>query len=430
MSYSESLSKLLASAGAAEGCKLSIKSKGREYTGILMPRHDLSALDTLLLKLDSGYNVGIRMHQDSKIEVLGEPTRVKLEPEAVKPKKGLRNLVMIGTGGTISCVVDFKTGKIQPALTAAEMIDAVPEITEIANFDTRVLFSMYSEGMGVEHWQKIASAVEEEINNGADGVIIPHGTDTMGYTAAALSFMLNDVTKPVVLVGAQRSSDRPSTDAIGNLKASARFCVDGDRAGVFVVMQEGLGDDRFAVHCGTRVRKMHTSRRDAFRSINASPVAIVDMEGKIEHLTEGRKVSKGKIDSKTDMEEKCILLQYFPGMDPAMFRDAILGSKGVVIAGTGLGHVNRDLVPLLEEATNSGAIVVMTSQCLGGATNHKIYGTGHELSDAGVITVGDMLPETAYVKLMWTLANSNSRDQAIELMKAPLAGETSDRRTR
>lgn len=430
MSYSESLSKLLASAGAAEGCKLSIKSKGREYKGIMMPRHDLSAPDTLLLKLDSGYNVGIRMYEDSKVEVLEKPSRVKPEPQALKPRKGLKDLVMIGTGGTISCVVDFKTGKIQPALTAAEIIDAVPEITEIANFETRVLFSMYSESMGVVHWQKIASAVKEEIDNGADGIIIPHGTDTMSYTAAALSFMLGDVTKPVVLVGAQRSSDRPSTDAIGNLKASARFCADGGRAGVFVVMQEGLGDDRFAVHCGTRVRKMHTSRRDAFRSINASPVAIVGIDGKIEHLTEGRKVSEGKTEAKIEMEERCILLQYFPGMDPGMFRDAILGSKGVVIAGTGLGHVNRDLIPLLKEATESGTIVVMTSQCLGGATNHNIYSTGQELHMAGVITVGDMLPETAYVKLMWTLANSDDRDRAIEMMKTPLAGETSDRRLR
>lgn len=430
MSYSESLSKLLASAGAAEGCKLSIKSKGREYTGIMMPRHDLSAPDTLSLKLDSGYNVGIRMYEDSKIEVLEKPSRVKPEPRTLKPKEGLKDLVMIGTGGTISCVVDFKTGKIQPALTAAEIIDAVPEITEIANFETRVLFSMYSEDMGVEHWQKIASAVKEEIDNGADGVIIPHGTDTMSYTAAALSFMLGDVTKPVVLVGAQRSSDRPSTDAIGNLKASARFCVDGDRAGVFVVMQEGLSDDSFAVHSGTRVRKMHTSRRDAFHSINASPAAIVGIDGKIEHLTEGRKVSEGKTEAKIEMEEKCILLQYFPGMDPGMFRDAILGSKGVVIAGTGLGHVNRDLVPLLKEATESGTIVVMTSQCLGGATNHNIYSTGQELYRAGVITVGDMLPETAYIKLMWALANSDDRDRAIEMMKTPLAGETGDRRLR
>ena len=428
MSYSESLSKLLASAGANEGCKLSVKTRNCKHIGILMPHNDLSATDVLVLKLSTGYNIGVRMYPDSNIELLEVPNRTKAEPKVNLPKKGLKNLVLIGTGGTIASYVDYRTGGVQPALSTSELVNAVPELRDIANIDARVLFSIFSENMNVEHWQELASVVEEEINKGADGIIIPHGTDTMGYTAAALSFMLGKVSKPVVFVGAQRSSDRPSTDAIGNLTACARFCVNGNRAGVFVLMHDTLGDDSFAVHCGTRVRKMHTSRRDAFHSINAPIVAHMDIDGKIKFTNDGRYVSDTKVKVKTDMEKRCILLQHFPGMDPKVFEDIILKSKGVVIAGSGLGHVNENMIPLIKKACDSGTVVVITSQCLGGTTNLNIYNNGRDMLAAGVISVGDMLPETAYVKLMWVLANSNSKDEVIEMMTSSLAGETGKRR--
>ena len=428
MSYSDTVSKLLASSGATEGCRLSVKSKGRAYTGTLMPHHAFSAEDAIVLKLSSGYNIGILMDKDSSIEVLEKPSSVRKETSVPEHKKGLKKLVFIGTGGTIASYVDYRTGGVRPALSAADLVNAVPEITEIANVGTRALFSVFSEDMTVEHWQTLAEAVAEELNGGADGVIIPHGTDTMGYTAAALSFMLSGVNKPVVLVGAQRSSDRPSSDSVGNILASARFCVDGNRAGVFVVMHDTTGDDSFAVHKGTRVRKMHTSRRDAFRSINAPPEAHIDINGKIAFNCEGRPVSGGKTVAKTDMEKNCVLLQFFPGMNPESFRDIIMKSKGVVIAGSGLGHVNENLIPLLGEACANGTVVVAASQCLGGTTNLNVYDTGRDMLSAGIVTVGDMLPETAYVKLMWALANTGSREEAIQCMKKPVAEESGDRR--
>lgn len=428
MSYSESLSRLLASVDASEGCRLTVTSKGRMYTGTMMPHHDLSAPDILVLKLKSGYNVGIRMYQDSAVQVVERPSGKKTNPAANEPKRGLKKLVLIGTGGTIASYVDYRTGAVQPALSTSELVNAMPELREIANIEARVLFSIFSENMNVEHWQKLAEAVSEAINDGADGIIIPHGTDTMGYTAAALSFMLGEVPKPVVLVGAQRSSDRPSSDATGNMTASARFCVDGNRAGVFVIMHDTHSDDSFAVHLGTRVRKMHTSRRDAFHSINAPAVAHIDADGKIEFSGPGREVSDGKAVAKTGMEGRCILLQSYPGMDPDIFTDIMVRSKGVVIAGSGLGHVNENMIPAIKKASDSGTIVVMTSQCLGGATNLNVYNTGRDMLSAGAVSVGDMLPETAYVKLMWAMANSGSREQVVGLMEMPIAGETSDRR--
>lgn len=426
--YAEFLSKKLGDAGAEEGCTLSIETSGKSYKGVLMPHHEFSGEDIVILKVKSGYNIGIRIDESAEIEVVSKPVE-RVKPEsAEETKEGLKTIVLIGTGGTIASYVDYRTGAVHPALSTSDMINAVPEIKEVANLKAKVLFSIFSENMTVPHWQKLAEAIAEELDGGADAVIVPHGTDTMGYTASAVSFMLGEVSKPVVFVGAQRSSDRPSSDASCNLMAAAKFCVEGGRAGVFVVMHDGPGDDSFAVHCGTRVRKMHTSRRDAFKSINVPPVAHVDKDGKIVFNTPGRAVSDAKVEARSAMCTDVVLLQFYPGMDLALFHDVVMKSKGVVIAGSGLGHVNSNMVPLIKEATDAGIIVVVTSQCLNGRTNLNVYNTGRDMLAAGAITVWDMLPETAYTKLMWALANTSSVEAAKVVMQTPLAGEMSDRR--
>ena len=426
--YAEFLSKKLGDSGAEEGCTLSIETYGKSYKGVLMPHHEFSGEDIVILKVKSGYNIGIRIDESAEIEVVSKPVE-RVKPEsAEETKEGLKTIVLIGTGGTIASYVDYRTGAVHPALSTSDMINAVPEIKEVANLKAKVLFSIFSENMTVPHWQKLAEAIAEELDGGADAVIVPNGTDTMGYTASAVSFMLGEVSKPVVFVGAQRSSDRPSSDASCNLMAAAKFCVEGGRAGVFVVMHDGPGDDSFAVHCGTRVRKMHTSRRDAFKSINVPPVAHVDKDGKIVFNTPGRAVSDAKVEARSAMCTDVVLLQFYPGMDPALFHDVVMKSKGVVIAGSGLGHVNSNMVPLIKEATDAGIIVVVTSQCLNGRTNLNVYNTGRDMLAAGAITVWDMLPETAYTKLMWALANTSSVEAAKVVMQTPLAGEMSDRR--
>lgn len=428
MSYSDEVKVLLEAAGATEGTTVTLEADGRTYKGKIMPHHEFSAPDIVILKMKSGYNVGIRVDSDSKITVIEQPAPAVKKDAEVEEKKGLPTLVLIGTGGTIASYVDYRTGAVHPALSTSDMINAIPEIRDVANVRAKVLFSIFSENMDVAHWQELADCVAEEINNGADGVIIPHGTDTMGYTAAALSFMLGNVSKPVVLVGAQRSSDRPSSDASTNLMACARFCTQGKRAGVFVIMHDTQGDDSFAVHNGARVRKMHTSRRDAFKSINAEPVAHIDKDGKITFSCDGLPVSKEKVEVKTGMEKDVVLLQYFPGMDASVFESVIMNSKGVVFSGSGLGHVNSSLIPLVKKACDNGTVVVMTSQCLNGRTNMNVYNTGRDLISAGVISVLDMLPETAYVKLKWALANTSSAEEAKQLMQTPLVDEMSDRR--
>lgn len=426
--YSESLSNLLTSLGATEGTKLKVTKDGRAFEGTLMPHHEFSAPDVLILKVKSGYNVGVKVTGSAEVTVVERPVERTKKDVPIEFKKGLPKIVLIGTGGTIASYVDYRTGAVHPALSTSDMVNAVPEIRDIANIDARVLFSIFSENMDPAHWQELAKAVAEEINDGADAIIIPHGTDTMGYTAAALAFMLGDVPKPVILVGAQRSSDRPSSDASSNLMACVRFATGADRSGVFVVMHDTPGDDSFAVHIGPRVRKMHTSRRDAFHSINALPAAHLDKDGRMDVRIDGPRVRDGKAVANVAMEGSVVLLQYYPGMDPKLFEPVFMGSKGIVISGSGLGHVCEGMIPLIERATSNGSVVVLTSQCLNGRTNLNVYNTGRDMLKAGAITVLDMLPETAYVKLMWALANSDSVEQAKEIMQTPLAGEMSDRR--
>ena len=428
MSYSESLSSILSGLGASEGTRLRVEKDGRSFEGTLMPHHEFSAPDVLILKVKSGYNVGVRITEGAEVTVVERPAARERPESEVEFREGLPKIVLIGTGGTIASYVDYRTGAVHPALSTSDMVNAVPEVRELANIDARVLFSIFSENMDPAHWQELAQAVADEINAGADAVIIPHGTDTMGYTAAALAFMLGDVPKPVILVGAQRSSDRPSSDATSNLMACVRFATKGDRSGVFVVMHDTGGDDSFAVHTGPRVRKMHTSRRDAFRSINAPLAAHVDAEGNVEVYSDGPRVRPGEAVARTDLETSVVLLQYYPGMDPGLFEPIFMQSKGVVIAGSGLGHVCEGLIPLIKKATDGGTVVVLTSQCLNGRTNLNVYTTGRDMLRAGAVTVLDMLPETAYVKLMWALANTSSPEEARRVMQTPLAGEMSDRR--
>jgi glutamyl-tRNA(Gln) amidotransferase subunit D len=349
-------------------------------------------------------------------------------PRPAANGKGRKKVAVLGTGGTIASYVDYRTGAVHPALSAGDLVATVPEIADVCDVRSEVLFSIFSENMDVEHWQHIAEAAADRINGGMEGCIIPHGTDTMGYTSAALSFMLDSLTRPVVLVGAQRSSDRQSSDAYTNLLSAARFIVDTDAAEVVVLMHETSSDTTAAVHRGTKVRKMHTSRRDAFESINASPIARVDFRGPIEFLEPYRRRSPGKVEARTEMEKNVALLYYFPGMSPTTFEHILNDSRGVVFAGTGLGHVSSDMVKAIGRAVKGGTSVVMTSQCLNGMVNLNVYDNGRDLVTAGAIPGGDMLPETAYIKLMWTLGQTSDDREIREMMTTDLRGELTERR--
>ncbi|CAB49614.1 Glu-tRNA(Gln) amidotransferase subunit GatD [Pyrococcus abyssi] len=396
------------------------------YEGYIMPPYELSAGDTLVLKLENGYNIGIALEKIRRIEVL---ERAKVKPEVhfealIEGKPGLPEVTIIGTGGTIASRIDYETGAVYPAFTAEELAKAVPEIFEVANVKPKLLFNIFSEDMKPKHWVKIAHEVAKALNSGDYGVVVAHGTDTMGYTAAALSFMLRNLGKPVVLVGAQRSSDRPSSDAAMNLICSVRMAT-SEVAEVMVVMHGETGDTYCLAHRGTKVRKMHTSRRDAFRSINDVPIAKIWPNGEIEFLRKDyRKRSDEEVEVDDKIEEKVALVKVYPGISSEIIDFLVdKGYKGIVIEGTGLGHTPNDIIPSIERAVEEGVAVCMTSQCIYGRVNLNVYSTGRKLLKAGVIPCEDMLPETAYVKLMWVLGHTQNLEEVRKMMLTNYAGE-------
>lgn len=428
MSYSELARRLLTSSTASEGDTVRLKARGKEHAGILMPHHEFSHPDVMVIKMKSGYNIGIMIDEGSDLTLVSKAPERPPKHKGMHEDKGLPTVAFLGTGGTIASYVDYRTGAVHPALKAEDLVATVPELSEICRMRSRVVFSIFSENMNAENWRSLATAVADELNGGAEGVIVPHGTDTLGFTSAALSFMLGDVPKPVILVGAQRSSDRPSSDSYINLLSAARFCVSADVAEVVVLMHGESSDDHVHVHRGTKVRKMHTSRRDAFQSVNEGPVARLDLQGNIEVMGEHRAKSAIKVTPDTRMEKDVALLQFYPGMSPEMVRRVMQDHQGLVVAGTGLGHVSKDLVQALKGIVAEGKPVVMTSQCLGGRVNLNVYDTGRDLLSAGVIPGEDMLPETALVKLMWVLGRTDDIGKIEELMRRNLRGEITERR--
>ncbi len=402
------------------------------YEGIVMP----TASRNIVIKLDSGYNIGIRP-ENAEIEViipLGVKEAIKEgERKVEKWKKSLPLLYILSTGGTIASKVDYRTGAVSPQFSTEDILEAIPELGAIANIKGKVVYSILSENMRAEYWRKLAAEVYNEIKNGADGIIVTHGTDTMGYTAAALSFMVRTPV-PVVLVGSQRSSDRPSSDATMNAISAAKVAACSDLAEVVVVMHGSTSDDYCYIHRGTNVRKIHTSARDAFQSVNETPIGAVyydtsDIDRiRIVFSSPYKKRGEHELELRDKLEENCTLIKFYPGADPAILDFFVdQGYKGIV-EGTGLGHVSAEWIPSVSRAVKQDIPVVMTSQCLYGTICARVYDTGRDLLHAGIIEGEDMLPETALVKLMWVLGQTTDMEEVRQLMHENIAGEIKGRR--
>jgi len=418
----------LEDAGADLGDMIEVRKGKETYTGVLMPHHEFSDPSIITLKLANGYNIGVRADKDTKVKMVSkkeERTRDKISLPHDPSKK---DVAVISTGGTIASYVDYRTGAVHPAISAEELVFSAPELMDLCNVRAKVLYSILSENMKVQHWQGLAKAVADELNSGAVGVIVPHGTDTMGFTSAALSFMLRNLSGPVVCVGAQRSSDRPSSDAIMNLLGSTRLCVESDLGEVVVLMHGDTSDSYCLAHRGTKVRKMHSSRRDAFKSINVDPVARVE-GAVISFLSEYRRRSGGPVEVLDKMDGNVSMLHFYPGFE-AEHLDLIVDKvKGLVIAGTGLGHVSEEILGSVRRAVKKGVHIFITTQCLCGAVNLNVYSTGRDMISAGAVPLGDMLTETAYVKLMWSLGQSSDPEEVKKLMLMNIAGELTTRRS-
>ena len=403
---------------------------GTLFEGVILPRSGTFDDLHLVLKMPNGYNVGVHVDRVRAIEVVGYKEAVYKIPEQAFPSRpDLPSVTLLGTGGTIASRLDYRTGAVIPAFTPGELYGAVPELAEICNLTTKKIFGVFSENMAGEQYQVLAQAVGDAIDGGADGVVIGHGTDTMGHTAAVLSFMVQDSPVPVVLVGSQRSSDRPSSDAALNLIHAVRSAALGQIAEVQICMFGPTSDRYGLLHRGTRCRKMHSSYRSTFRTVGDIPLGMVSKD-RFGYLHEDFRVRdparKVRID--TAFDDRATILYYHPGMKPDLV-DALVdkGYRGVVIAGTGLGHVNKPLYPALKAAIEAGVHVVMTVQTLWGYAQMYVYDTGRDLLDVGVVPLDNMLPETALMKLSWVLGHTDDHDEVLRMMRHPINHEITER---
>ncbi len=406
-------------------------TKGDEVLeGILIPRSEYGDETHLVVKLKNGYNIGIAVTPDANIERIGKGTKPTFAPPPVpEQKRGFPKVTIISTGGTIASRVDYRTGGVRPALTADDLYSVVPELANVADIETQILLSLFSENITPRDWGDIAQAAAKRISDNVSGVVIAHGTDTMGFTAAALSFALQRLPVPVVIVGSQRSADRPSSDAATNLLGAVLAASKAPFAEVVVAMHETTSDNSIAIYRGTKVRKLHTSRRDAFKSVNTTPIARIENQ-QISMLTNEypKRDPSRKLVVKPKFEEKVTLIKFFPSMDPSVI-DFYTEKKyrGIILEGTGLGHVSRTCYDPLKNAIEKGLVVAMTSQCIWGRINMNVYNTGRDLQALGVVPLEDMLPETALVKLMWVLGQTKDSEEAITMLTTNVAGELSPR---
>jgi len=431
--YKGKAAEALRRAHVSVGDNIKVTKGSQVYEGTLFPRSEYADDSHIVIKLRNGYNIGIRCINGALIEFMSKgekPQFTSPPPPEERPK--LPRVSIVSTGGTIASRVDYRTGAVQPALTAEDLHCFVPEISEIARIDAKILCSEFSENIGPNHWKDMAHTTLTELKSGAEGVVLSHGTDTMGYTAAALSFSLRHLSSPVVLVGAQRSSDRPSSDAASNLMAATAIAARAPFAEVVVAMHEASSDEYVTIHRGTRVRKCHTSARDAFKTMDPKPLGRFNLRNlEVEVFAEtfqSRDRSKN-VEVMADFEEKVALLKFHPNFNPAVidwYREKEY--RGLVLEGTGLGHVGRVCFGPLKKALDAGLLVGMTSQCIWGAVDMNVYETGRDLLAMGVIPLGDMISETAYVKMMWVLGQTTDVAKAKEMMVADIAGEFSRRR--
>jgi glutamyl-tRNA(Gln) amidotransferase subunit D len=430
MAYSPVIERLLKSKGIAVGDTISVKSAGKSFEGVLMPQTGAGDPDKVVIKLKSGYNIGVSAEDFSKV---GSAKHVIKPASCMKFDASKPSISIISTGGTITSKVDYSTGGVTTLSKPEELLSGIPDLANFVNVKKMSMpFAIMSESMSPEHWQALARECAKELNDkDVRGVIVTHGTDTLHFTSAALSFMLRNLGKPVVITGSQRSSDRGSSDAAINLVCSA-ITAAANMAEVGICMHGSPADEYCIFTRGTKVRKMHTSRRDAFKPINEPALAKIWPNGEIETTN---KSHRRRTDSAAELDDKfepnVAMLQTYPGSDPTVMDYLIeKGCRGFVIQATGLGQVpikTKSWLPAIKRAVDSGIPVFLAAETIFGRLNCNVYSEGRAVLETGAVPLEDMLAETAYVKLGWVLGHTNDMKKAREMMLTNYAGEMTPR---
>ncbi len=408
----------------------SIQTTRGEFKGTVLPRSENDDDEHIVLKIITGYNIGIDIKTITGMQELGFKKANYAIPEKEFPyTKGLPHVKLFGTGGTIASRLDYRSGAVIPAFSPGELYGAVPELADICNLDTEKVFAVFSENMGPEQYIELAIAIGKEIEKGIDGIVIGHGTDTLQHTGAILTFMCQNLPVPVVLVGSQRSSDRPSSDAALNLMHAMKTAAESDIAEVLVCMFGPTSDDYGFLHKGTRVRKMHSSYRSTFRTIGDTPVARVNRtEIKLIKKKYNKRRKDKNVVIKPYFSDKVTMVYYYPGMKPDVIYSLIdAGYKGIIFVGTGLGHVNKEIYPAIKKADEQGISMFMTLQTLWGYAQMYVYDTGRDMMSMGIVPLGNMLPEVAYVKLGWVMGQTENKDEVKKLMLTSINDEITER---
>jgi glutamyl-tRNA(Gln) amidotransferase subunit D len=421
---------VLKSLGARVWADVEIETEDGVFEGIVLPRSEQADDLHMVLKVNTGYNVGIAVDKIRAVREKGFKEAHYKIPEKEFPFDPAKpNVTLLGTGGTIASRLDYRTGAVIPAFTPGELYGAVPELADIGNLKTIKLFGVFSENMGPHEYITTAKAIGAEIEGGAAGIVIGHGTDTMHHTAAVLTFMVQSSPVPIIMVGSQRSSDRPSSDAAFNLQCAVNAAAREPIAEVMVCMFGPTSDSYNLLHRGTRVRKMHSSYRSTFRTLSDIPVATCTPTN-VTPLRQDFKPRRSDREVKVDavFDDRVAIVYYYPAMKPDIISSLVdNGYKGIVIAGTGLGHVNKPLYEPLREACRKGVSVMMTVQTMWGYAQMYVYDTGRDLMELGCVPCGNMLPEVAYTKLGWVLAHTHDREEVAKMMIAPINGEITER---
>ncbi|HEY7677835.1 MAG TPA: asparaginase [Candidatus Methylomirabilis sp.] len=331
-----------------------------------------------------------------------------------------RQVHVFNTGGTIS--------HAPAAAGGAELTHApdriLAELGAPRGVRYRELFRKGSVSMTPADWGTIATAVYEAVRGGTDGVIVLHGTDTMAYTAAALSFMLGDLPVPVVLTGSMLPGGAPGSDAPRNIRNALRVAAHGDVGEVCIVFSDGQAGTGGLILRGNRARKVSSSSLRAFETPNHPVLGCV--EGEALTYGEAARMRRGPRREpmlSSDVNPNVCLLRYHPGCSPAFVADALARAEGAVIEGTGLGHLPPE-GGILEVIRESGRPVVLVTACWHGGVRHGLYDIDRAiLAVENLIPGRDLTPEAALVKLMWVLGRDGDLSRVKARMQEPVAGE-------